>query len=142
MALQEGESYRYVPGMGHVPEISVPSVLPKLSGVADISFSGQDSMTIAPSALASLPKFSNDAPVRRLATIHVFCMILLGAGCIQSTATRGERWGTAACCSRDTGPRCCTPGPGCQHLRPAPAASNERRCTTTTTTSTSTLHRC
>eukprot|EP00039_Didymoeca_costata_P018699 m.334591 g.334591 ORF g.334591 m.334591 type:complete len:505 (-) comp17392_c0_seq1:151-1665(-) len=45
---QEGESYRYVPNIGHVPEISAPDVLPNLPGVADINFSS-DMTSIAPS---------------------------------------------------------------------------------------------
>lgn len=45
-----GESYRYIPNIGHVPEIEAPMLLGGLEGVAEIEFEGTlDS--IAPSAL-------------------------------------------------------------------------------------------
>ena len=44
-----GESYRYVPNIGHVPEIQAPLMLGGLSGVADIQFT-EDITSIAPSA--------------------------------------------------------------------------------------------
>lgn len=47
----EGENYRYMPGMGAVPEIQAPAFLPDLAGVADLAFAADlGSTSIAPSA--------------------------------------------------------------------------------------------
>ena len=49
----EGENYRYMPGMGAVPEIQAPAFLPDLAGVADLAFAADLGATsIAPSAPA------------------------------------------------------------------------------------------
>ncbi|EGD73002.1 hypothetical protein PTSG_04711 [Salpingoeca rosetta] len=52
----EGESYRYLPNLGAVPEIEAPSVLPDLAGVADLRFSEElNDTNIAPSRLMNVP---------------------------------------------------------------------------------------
>ena len=62
-----GETYRYVPNIGHVPEIQAPMMLGGLSGVADIQFD-EDIGSIAPSAgnaelnVPDLPGIETAAP--------------------------------------------------------------------------------
>uniref|UniRef100_A0A8C5F4B0 WAS protein family homolog 1 n=1 Tax=Gadus morhua TaxID=8049 RepID=A0A8C5F4B0_GADMO len=62
---QTAESYFYVPDLGQVPEIDVPSYLPDLPGIADdLSYSADLGPGIAPSGpthnIPDLPSFSGD----------------------------------------------------------------------------------
>lgn len=62
---QTAESYFYVPDLGQVPEIDVPSYLPDLPGIADdLSYSADLGPGFAPSGPASLlpelPSFADD----------------------------------------------------------------------------------
>lgn len=62
---QTAESYFYVPDLGQVPEIDVPSYLPDLPGIADdLSYSADLGPGFAPSGpttlLPELPSFSDD----------------------------------------------------------------------------------
>ncbi|MGH0162362.1 UNVERIFIED_CONTAM: hypothetical protein FKN15_063459 [Acipenser sinensis] len=63
---QTAENYFYVPDLGQVPEIDVPSYLPDLPGIADdLSYSADLGPGIAPSGAASsipeLPSFGTEA---------------------------------------------------------------------------------
>uniref|UniRef100_H2LYG3 WAS protein family homolog 1 n=1 Tax=Oryzias latipes TaxID=8090 RepID=H2LYG3_ORYLA len=66
---QTAESYFYVPDLGQVPEIDVPSYLPDLPGIADdLSYSADLGPGFAPSGpihIPELPSFNDDssAPV-------------------------------------------------------------------------------
>ncbi|XP_028342509.1 WASH complex subunit 1 isoform X1 [Physeter macrocephalus] len=54
---QVPENYFYVPDLGHVPEIDVPSYLPDLPGVADdLMYSADLGPGIAPSAPGAIPE--------------------------------------------------------------------------------------
>lgn len=62
---QTAESYFYVPDLGQVPEIDVPSYLPDLPGIADdLSYSADLGPGFAPSGptslLPELPSFADD----------------------------------------------------------------------------------
>lgn len=47
---KQGESIAYKPGMGVVPEINAPSVLPNLAGVAELDYEeAEEEDRIAPS---------------------------------------------------------------------------------------------
>ncbi|XP_075894011.1 WASH complex subunit 1 [Nelusetta ayraudi] len=63
---QTAESYFYVPDLGQVPEIDVPSYLPDLPGIADdLSYSADLGPGFAPSGptslLPELPSFADDS---------------------------------------------------------------------------------
>lgn len=65
---QTAESYFYVPDLGQVPEIDVPSYLPDLPGIADdLSYSADLGPGFAPSGpiqnIPELPSFSDDSHV-------------------------------------------------------------------------------
>nr|XP_020644687.1 WASH complex subunit 1 [Pogona vitticeps] len=65
---QVAENYFYVPDLGQVPEIDVPSYLPDLPGIAaDLMYSADLGPGIAPSApgapLPELPSFSTESAV-------------------------------------------------------------------------------
>lgn len=62
---QTAKSYFYVPDLGQVPEIDVPSYLPDLPGIADdLSYSADLGPGFAPSGptslLPELPSFADD----------------------------------------------------------------------------------
>lgn len=64
--LQTAESYFYVPDLGQVPEIDVPSYLPDLPGIADdLSYSADLGPGFAPSGsthnIPELPSFSEES---------------------------------------------------------------------------------
>uniref|UniRef100_A0A7N8X1W0 WAS protein family homolog 1 n=1 Tax=Mastacembelus armatus TaxID=205130 RepID=A0A7N8X1W0_9TELE len=64
---QTAESYFYVPDLGEVPEIDVPSYLPDLPGIADdLSYSADLGPGFAPSGptlnIPELPSFSEEIP--------------------------------------------------------------------------------
>uniref|UniRef100_I3KCW3 WAS protein family homolog 1 n=1 Tax=Oreochromis niloticus TaxID=8128 RepID=I3KCW3_ORENI len=74
---QIAESYFYVPDLGQVPEIDVPSYLPDLPGIADdLSYSADLGPGFAPSGpthnIPELPCFSEEssAPGRRLTDVN------------------------------------------------------------------------
>lgn len=55
--LQVPENYFYVPDLGQVPEIDVPSYLPDLPGIADdLTYSADLGPGIAPSAPGTIPE--------------------------------------------------------------------------------------
>lgn len=57
LSLQAPENYFYVPDLGQVPEIDVPSYLPDLPGVADdLMYSADLGPGIAPSAPGTIPE--------------------------------------------------------------------------------------
>lgn len=57
LSLQAPENYFYVPDLGQVPEIDVPSYLPDLPGVADdLMYSADLGPGIAPSAPGAIPE--------------------------------------------------------------------------------------
>lgn len=63
---QTAESYFYVPDLGEVPEIDVPSYLPDLPGIADdLSYSADLGPGFAPSGpthnIPELPSFSEES---------------------------------------------------------------------------------
>ncbi|XP_055988679.1 WASH complex subunit 1-like [Sorex fumeus] len=59
---QARESYFYVPDLGQVPEINVPSCLPDLPGMADgLTYSADLGPGIAPSAPGTIPELSTFA---------------------------------------------------------------------------------
>lgn len=64
--LQTAESFFYVPDLGHVPEIDVPSYLPDLPGIADdLSYSADLGPGFAPSgptqSIPELPSFTEES---------------------------------------------------------------------------------
>lgn len=57
LILQVPENYFYVPDLGQVPEIDVPSYLPDLPGIADdLMYSADLGPGIAPSAPGTIPE--------------------------------------------------------------------------------------
>lgn len=57
LTLQVPENYFYVPDLGQVPEIDVPSYLPDLPGIADdLMYSADLGPGIAPSAPGTIPE--------------------------------------------------------------------------------------
>lgn len=57
LTLQAPENYFYVPDLGQVPEIDVPSYLPDLPGIADdLMYSADLGPGIAPSAPGAIPE--------------------------------------------------------------------------------------
>lgn len=65
---QTAENYFYVPDLGEVPEIDVPSYLPDLPGIADdLSYSADLGPGFAPSGpthnIPELPSFSEERSV-------------------------------------------------------------------------------
>lgn len=66
LVFQVAENYFYVPDLGQVPEIDVPSYLPDLPGIAaDLMYSADLGPGIAPSApgtaIPELPTFSTES---------------------------------------------------------------------------------
>lgn len=78
---QTAESYFYVPDLGQVPEIDVPSYLPDLPGIADdLSYSADLGPGFAPSGpthnIPELPSFTEErvAPGKHP---HTFCHLIV-----------------------------------------------------------------